>query len=105
MARGISVLVVVVLLLLVCIPYTWAQNPGGCSPLPPNTLISGGPSGALGATMSQILKPQLCQLYSDQQLDPRVQTHGQYSVRLRSGSMDCGVKFSKQTQTIWQTAT
>ena len=42
-----SVLVVVVLVLLVCRPYTLAQNPGGCSPLPPNTLISGGPSGAL----------------------------------------------------------
>ena len=49
MVRAIScsVLVVVVLVLLVCIPYTLAQNPGGCSPLPPNTLISGGHSGAL----------------------------------------------------------
>ena len=34
-----------------------------------------------------------------------VQTHGQCSARLRSGSMDCGVKFKKQAQTTWQTMT
>ena len=46
MNRAIFSAVTVVVLLLVCsCRYSSAQ--GGCSPTPPNTLISGGPSGAL----------------------------------------------------------
>ena len=44
MAKEISALAAAVVFLLLC-RYSSAQ--GGCSPAPPNTLISGGPSGAL----------------------------------------------------------
>ena len=100
---GISVLDVVVLpLLLVCRPYTLAQNPSGCSLLPPNTLISGGPSGALKSNNVPNIETSVMPTLFWPAV---VQTHGQYTVRLRSGSMDCGVKFNKQTQTIWQITT
>ena len=37
----------VMVCLLMCRLNTLAQNPGGCSPVPPSTLISGGPTGGL----------------------------------------------------------
>ena len=47
MTRAISVFGVMVVFLLMCRLNTLAQNPGGCSPVPPSTLISGGPTGGL----------------------------------------------------------
>ena len=40
-ANFISLMVAVIL-------HVYSSAPGGCSPAPPNTLISSGPSGALG---------------------------------------------------------
>ena len=46
MAHARPVVIPVTVLLLVCRYYTAAQD-GGCSPSPPSTLISSGPSGSL----------------------------------------------------------
>ena len=82
----------VVMLLLVC-RYSSAQ--GGCTPTPPNTLISGGFSGALRSnnvpniiTSGGVLNNTLFR--------PVVGPHNtECLARLKSGSMDCGVKFKE----------
>ena len=74
MNRAIFSVVTVIVLLFVC-RYSSAQ--GGCSPAPPNTLISGGPSGTLRSNnVPNILLPHQSAIAPNTLFRPVVGGHG-----------------------------